>query len=148
MPSIQNCEQINEHFHQLTPKCQMNLKRKWFAAEYSGSTFNLGYFCCYLYCTFGQSKAKYVGHIVFATTDLSKIETVITWPQPTDLKTLRSFLRICEYYIWFIANYSVIVRPLMDLRQGYAPKQHRMKSVTPRNFTSKIQNPLGRGRPW
>lgn len=76
-------------------------------------------------CQFGQSKVKYVGHIVSAegvATDPAKIKTVLTWPQPTNLKTLRSFLGFCGYYRRFIVNYSAIVRPLTDLTQGYAPK--------------------------
>lgn len=82
-------------------------------------------------CQFGQSKVKYVGHIVSAegvATDPAKIKTVLTWPQPTNLKTLRSFLGFCGYYRRFIVNYSAIVRPLTDLTQGYAPKQHRTKT--------------------
>uniref|UniRef100_A0A672J9G5 Reverse transcriptase/retrotransposon-derived protein RNase H-like domain-containing protein n=1 Tax=Salarias fasciatus TaxID=181472 RepID=A0A672J9G5_SALFA len=47
------------------------------------------------------TKVKYVGHIVSAdgvATDPSKVEAVTTWPRPTDLKTLRSFLGF--WYRW------------------------------------------------
>lgn len=87
-------------------------------------------------CQFGQSQVKYVGHIVSANgvaTDPAKIETVTTWPQPTDLKTLRSFLGFCGYYRRFIANYSSIVRPLTELTKGYAPKQHGKRAVKDSN---------------
>lgn len=82
-------------------------------------------------CQFGQSEVKYVGLIVSANgvaTAPAKIETVPTWPHPTDLKTLRSFLGFCGYYRRFIANYSSIVRPLTNLTQGHAPKQHHRKT--------------------
>lgn len=42
-----------------------------------------------------------MGNIVSANgiaTDPEKIEAVATWPQPTDLKSLRSFLGYCGYY--------------------------------------------------
>lgn len=56
-------------------------------------------------CIFCQTKVKYVGHIVLAdgvATDPSKVDAVMTWPWPTDLKTLRSFLDFCGYYRWFV----------------------------------------------
>lgn len=46
-------------------------------------------------CQFCQPRVKYVGHIVSAdgiATDPAKVEAVNQWPQPTDLKSLRSFL--------------------------------------------------------
>lgn len=77
-------------------------------------------------CQFCQTKVKYVGHIVSAdgiATDPDKVKAVSTWPQPTDLKSLRSFLGFCGYYRRFIANYAAIVRPLTELTKGYAPTQ-------------------------
>ncbi|KAL7839428.1 hypothetical protein SRHO_G00260860 [Serrasalmus rhombeus] len=71
-----------------------------------------------------QPRVKYVGHIVSAdgiATDPAKVEAVTQWPQPTDLKSLRSFLGFCGYYRRFVANYSSIVKPLTDLTKGYPP---------------------------
>uniref|UniRef100_A0A8B9JBA5 Gypsy retrotransposon integrase-like protein 1 n=1 Tax=Astyanax mexicanus TaxID=7994 RepID=A0A8B9JBA5_ASTMX len=79
-------------------------------------------------CQFCQTQVKYVGHIVSAAgiaTDPDKINAVSHWPQPTDLKSLQSFLGFCGYYRRFIANYSAIVRPLTDLTRGYPPTQKR-----------------------
>lgn len=84
-------------------------------------------------CTFCQTKVKYVGHIVSGdgvATDPSKIEAVSTWPRPTNLKTLRSFLGFCGYYRRFIHNYSAIVRPLTELTKGYTPTQKGRKPKT------------------
>ncbi|XP_048108990.1 uncharacterized protein LOC125300872 [Alosa alosa] len=75
-------------------------------------------------CQFCQPRVKYVGHIVSAdgiATDPAKVEAVTQWPQPTDLKSLRSFLGFCGYYRRFVANYSSIVKPLTDLTKGYPP---------------------------
>ncbi len=49
-------------------------------------------------CCFCQNRVKYVGHIVSKegiATDPDKIAAVTHWPQPTDLKSLRSFLGFC-----------------------------------------------------
>lgn len=75
-------------------------------------------------CQFCQTKVKYVGHIVTtegAVTDPAKVEAVTTWPKPSNLKTLCSFLGFCGYYRWFIHNYSSIIRPLTGLTKGYGP---------------------------
>ncbi|KAL7857415.1 hypothetical protein SRHO_G00163140 [Serrasalmus rhombeus] len=56
-------------------------------------------------------------------TDPEKIRAVSQWKQPTDLKSLQSFLGFCGYYRHFIANFSAIVHPLTDLTRGYLPTQ-------------------------
>lgn len=89
-------------------------------------------------CQFCHPRVKYVGHIVSAdgvATDPDKIQAVAKWPQPTDLKSLRSFLGFCGYYRRFIANYSSIVRPLTELTKGYAPTQRGRKQGLDKNKT-------------
>lgn len=81
-------------------------------------------------CQFCQTEVKYVGHIVSAkgiATDPDKVKAVRDWPQPTNLKSLRSFLGFCGYYRRFIANYAAIVRPLTELTKGYAPTRQGKK---------------------
>lgn len=81
-------------------------------------------------CRFCQTKVKYVGHIVSdegVEVDPAKVEAVHTWPRPTNLETLQSFLGFCGYYLRFIHNYSAIIRPLTDLTKGYAPTQRGQK---------------------
>uniref|UniRef100_A0A1A7ZLV7 Gypsy retrotransposon integrase-like protein 1 n=1 Tax=Nothobranchius furzeri TaxID=105023 RepID=A0A1A7ZLV7_NOTFU len=81
-------------------------------------------------CQFCQPQVKYLGHVVSAqgvSPDPQKIEAVTTWPQPHNLKSLRSFLGFCGYYRRFIANYAAIVRPLTELTKGYAPTQKSKK---------------------
>ncbi|KAJ7986493.1 hypothetical protein DPEC_G00340450 [Dallia pectoralis] len=81
-------------------------------------------------CQFCLPKVKYLGHIVSAngvSPDPAKIEAVTSWPRPTHLKALQSFLGFCGYYRRFIANYAAIVRPLSELTKGYAPTQRGKK---------------------
>jgi hypothetical protein len=48
-------------------------------------------------------------------TDDSKIESIRTWPVPTNLKELRGFLGLSGYYRKFIKHYAIISQPLMAL---------------------------------
>ena len=44
-----------------------------------------------------------------------KIRAIIDWPQPTNVKDVRSFLRLANYYRRFVKDFSKIARPLTDL---------------------------------
>lgn len=98
-------------------------------------------------CQFCQPQVKYVGHIVSEAgiaTDPEKVEAVKRWKQPTDLKSLRSFLGFCGYYRRFIANYSAIVRPLTELTKGYPPTQRNRKSSSDKSqFYFQESEPFG-----
>lgn len=75
-------------------------------------------------CQFCQQQVKYVGHIVSAAgiaPDPEKVSAVTQWKEPTDLKSLRSFLGFCGFYRRFIKGYSSVVRPLTELTKGYPP---------------------------
>ena len=69
-------------------------------------------------CTFCQKKVKYLGHIVSedgVQTDPEKIQDVLNWPVPPNLKALRRFLGFTGFYRRFVKDYSRIARPLYDL---------------------------------
>lgn len=97
-------------------------------------------------CQFCQPQVKYVGHIVSASgisTDPEKIKAVLNWEQPTDLRSLQSFLGFCGYYRRFIANYSSIVRPLTDLTKGYPPVKKGQRAVNSNSAYLKKSEPFG-----
>jgi hypothetical protein len=69
-------------------------------------------------CAFAQEQIAYLGHVISAegvTTDQSKIATIKTWPQPTNLKELHGFLGLSGYYRKFIKHYAIISQPLIQL---------------------------------
>ena len=60
----------------------------------------------------------YLGFVVARdgiSPDLQKVEAVRSFPQPHDVKTLRSFLGLASYYRRFIHRFSVVANPLFAL---------------------------------
>ena len=69
-------------------------------------------------CRFAQQSISYLGHIVShngMSTDPSKIESIQQWPQPQNIKELRSFLGLASYYRKFMQHFATLARPLTDL---------------------------------
>lgn len=61
---------------------------------------------------------EYLGHLVstgLLKVDPAKLEAMVAWPVPTNIKQLRGFLGLTGYYHRFIANYSIIAAPLTEL---------------------------------
>ena len=62
-------------------------------------------------------QVSYLGHVVSAqgvALDQSKIQALVEWPIPKNIKELRGFLGLTGSYRKFIAHYAKIVGPLMD----------------------------------
>lgn len=79
-------------------------------------------------CHFVQTSVKCLGHIISkdgVATDPAKIETVKSWPCPSNVKELKSFLGFSGYYRRFIEHYSRIAKPLNELTKQYEPLRKR-----------------------
>ncbi|XP_062021178.1 uncharacterized protein LOC133737687 [Rosa rugosa] len=69
-------------------------------------------------CSFAQVTIKFLGHIIERgriRMDMEKVEAIKEWRNPKNVKELRSFLRLANYYRRFIENYSKKTTPLTEL---------------------------------
>ncbi|GAA5916771.1 hypothetical protein JCM5296_001318 [Sporobolomyces johnsonii] len=69
-------------------------------------------------CTFDDSSTEYLGFIIDrdgVKMDPTKIEAVRSWPLPTNVKEVQSFLGFANFYRRFIQGYSKIALPLTRL---------------------------------
>ena len=75
-------------------------------------------------CHLFQREVLYLGHIVSergVSTDPAKVEVVATWPTPTNVTEVRSFLGLASYYRRFIYKFSDVARPLTALTKKENP---------------------------
>nr|XP_055059066.1 uncharacterized protein LOC129442817 [Misgurnus anguillicaudatus]XP_055059067.1 uncharacterized protein LOC129442817 [Misgurnus anguillicaudatus] len=91
-------------------------------------------------CHFFMKSVKYLGHIVSENgveTDPDKISALTTWPKPTNIRELKSFLGFTGYYRRFVRDYSRIAKPLNALTAGYCPHRKKKDSRSPSNIDFK-----------
>ena len=69
-------------------------------------------------CDFERPEVKFLGHIVGqhgVKVDTDKVAVVQNWPTPTNIRAVRSFLGLAQYFRRFIENFSKIAAPLTNL---------------------------------
>lgn len=82
-------------------------------------------------CHFFIKSVKYLGHVVSENgveTDPGKIAPLTTWPCPTNISELKSFLGFTGYYRRFVKDYAKIGKPLNALTAGYLPTRKKSKN--------------------
>ena len=75
-------------------------------------------------CQLGMAECVYLGHVIgrrVVRPELSKVEAIQAFTQPTTKKQVRAFLGITGYYRKFIPNYSTMAAPLTDLTKKNRP---------------------------
>ena len=71
-------------------------------------------------CFLASSEVLYLGYVVpreGILANAQKVEAVQSFPRPTDLTSLRSFLGLASYYQRFIPSFSTVAYPLYALTQ-------------------------------
>ncbi|KAF9749456.1 Retrovirus-related Pol polyprotein from transposon, partial [Nosema granulosis] len=79
-------------------------------------------------CKLGKQKVKILGNVVSegqVRPDSEKIECIKTYPLPTTVKELRSFLGLLNYCREFIKNFAQKAKPLFDLLKGETKRSVR-----------------------
>ena len=75
-------------------------------------------------CMFAQQQLLYLGHVISGNgvaTDRKKIEPILKWKRPTNVKELRSLLGMTGFYRKFIKGYGVISKSLTELLKKGVP---------------------------
>lgn len=69
--------------------------------------------------------------------DQSKVEVVMSWPQPKTAKELQRFLELANFYQHFIHVFSSVVVPLTSLLKGKPKTLRRTNEATGTFYTHK-----------
>ncbi|MBW0564236.1 hypothetical protein O181_103951 [Austropuccinia psidii MF-1] len=67
---------------------------------------------------------EYLGYVVSSEghqMDSSKVQKILNWPQPRNIKALQSFLGFANFYRCFIDNYSKKITSLTSLLKKDSP---------------------------
>lgn len=66
-------------------------------------------------CHLFADQVQYLGHVIFAegvTVDPAKTEAVHAWPEPVNVREVRSFVGLASYYRRFVPGFAELARPL------------------------------------
>lgn len=69
-------------------------------------------------CELARAEVEYLGHVISrngVAADQNKVDAMVAWPKPNNIKSLRGFLGLKGYYRSFVKNYGIISRPLTQL---------------------------------
>ena len=81
---------------------------------------NKGLRCRLEKCIFAQPRVEYLGHTLShsGVAKSSKVDAVLSMPQPHDLPSLKSFLGSVQFYSKFLPNLATITEPLYMLTRN------------------------------
>lgn len=69
-------------------------------------------------CAFAQMQVEYLGYVISSvgvSIDPKKKSAMLSWLRPGNVRSLRGFFGLTDYYRRFVKNYGVISKPLSDL---------------------------------
>ena len=81
-------------------------------------------FCKLKKCEFLKNSVEYLGHVLSdkgIQVDPRKIIAIESWPAPTNVSELRSFLGLASYYRRFVEGFAHVASPLTNLLHKDVP---------------------------
>jgi len=69
-------------------------------------------------CEFVVTLVVYLGHRILPNSIMvhwAKVIAILEMPNPTNVHTLKSFIRLCNYYRIYVQDFSTIAHPLYAL---------------------------------
>ena len=71
-----------------------------------------------------------------------KVDGILSWPEPKNVKDIRKFLGLANYYRRFIKNFAQVARPMnvltrKDVKQQWEEEQQKAFDELKRIFTTK-----------
>jgi len=72
-------------------------------------------------CVFGVSKISFLGHLISGkglALLLQKVEAIVNFPEPQDVKSLRRFLGIINFYHRFLLNIANTQEVIKDQKKN------------------------------
>ncbi|XP_066365145.1 uncharacterized protein [Miscanthus floridulus] len=69
-------------------------------------------------CGFARQSISYLGHMISAaglSTDPAKVQAVVDWLVPSNIRELRGFLGLAGYYRKFVKHFGILAKPLIEL---------------------------------
>ena len=95
-------------------------------------------------CEFHKPSVEYLGCIVSGhglKMDKTKVQTILDWPEPSNLKALQSFLGFANFYWKFIFNYSKMTCHLSsltkkDIKYEFGPEARKQFEALKLAFTT------------
>jgi hypothetical protein len=85
-------------------------------------------------CEFFKTEIEYLGYIISSrgiTPNKKKIDSITTYPEPTNQKELGSFLGLASYYRKFVRAFAEKAYPLRHLQRNQRDGNGRKRKGTP-----------------
>jgi len=75
-------------------------------------------------CEFFKKEIAFLGHVLSSDgvkADPRKVQSIVDWPQPENVKQVRSFLGLANYYRRYVSGFSKMAAPLTQLTKKAVP---------------------------